>query len=136
MQRIMGLDLGSKTIGVALSDPLGFTAQGHSVIRRLSLEEDLQRLGEIIISQEVAKIVLGFPKNMNNSIGPQAEASTHFAAELERYFHLEVVLWDERLSSRQAEAILRQSSHDPKKRRAMIDMVAAVLILESYLHKA
>lgn len=135
MQRLMGLDLGSKTIGVALSDPLGYTAQGHSVIQRQSKEKDLLQLQEIIVEYDVGGIILGLPKNMNNSIGPQAEQSLAFAEELRTRFNMKVVLWDERLSSRAANNLLQQSGRNNEKRRRLIDMVAATLILESYLRK-
>lgn len=134
MQRWMGLDLGSKTIGVALSDPLGLTAQGHSVIRRRSIEHDLQLLNRIIEEYEVGHIVLGLPKNMNNSLGAQGEASIAFAELLREELQLPVTLWDERLSSRAAEQALMASGRSRQQRKQLIDMVAATLILESYLH--
>ena len=133
MPRIMGLDLGNKTIGVALSDALGITAQGHSVIRRTELAADLLRLREIIEANEVERIVLGLPKNMDNSIGEQGQASLEFAAVLREQIGLEVVLVDERLSTKAAERVLREQGRRGQKQRQLVDIVAATWILEGYL---
>ncbi len=109
MKRTMGLDYGDRTIGVAVSDLLGITAQGLETIKRpnpIDLKSSLDRLEEIIKEQNVNKVVLGFPKNMNNTIGPRGEATERFKTRLEEKFNLEVILWDERMTTMQAERIL------------------------------
>lgn len=136
-QRAMGLDVGSKTVGVALSDLLGWTAQGLETIR---IDEDanefgIERLSEIIKSENVNTVVIGFPKNMNNSIGPRAEASMRYG-ELVKEHHpdVEVVYQDERLTTSQAEKMLiNEGNVSRKKRKKVIDKVAAVIILQNYL---
>jgi putative Holliday junction resolvase len=133
--RIMGLDVGSKTVGVAISDELGWTAQG---IETIKVDEEkgnfgFERLKELIDAYEVDKIVVGLPKNMNNTIGPRGEASKVFAKNLEKEFSLPVVLWDERLSTMAAERVLLEADMSRKKRKKVIDKMAAVMILQSYL---
>jgi putative holliday junction resolvase len=133
--RVLGLDLGTKTLGVAVSDELGWTAQG---IETISIDEErgeygLKRLREIIDEYEVDKIVVGFPKNMNGTVGPRAEASQRFAQLLESEFSLPVILWDERLSTMAAERMLIAADVSRKKRKQVIDKMAAVVILQSYL---
>lgn len=133
--RVLGLDLGAKTLGVAVSDELGWTAQG---IETISIDEEqgeygLKRLREIIDEYNVDTIVVGFPKNMNGTVGPRAEASQRFAKVLEREFSLPVILWDERLSTMAAERMLIAADVSRKKRRKVIDKMAAVVILQSYL---
>ncbi len=131
--RWMGLDVGSHTIGVAVSDLLGITAQGVEVIRRKSIEQDFLRLQELIHIHSVVGFVVGLPKNMNNTIGPQGEFSIAFAKELENRFHLPVILWDERLTSKSAEQVLLSANVQRKKRKLVIDQLAASFILQSYL---
>ncbi|RFU61487.1 Holliday junction resolvase RuvX [Bacillus sp. V59.32b] len=133
--RTMGLDLGSKTIGVAVSDAMGWTAQGLETIKidEVKKEFGLARLKEIIGEYEVSKIVLGFPKNMNGSIGPRAEASEAFAKVLEEKFRLPVQLWDERLTTMAAERVLLEADMSRSKRKKVIDKMAAVMILQGYL---
>ncbi|AXI40185.1 MAG: Holliday junction resolvase RuvX [Bacillaceae bacterium] len=133
--RIIGLDLGSKTLGVAVSDELGWTAQG---VETISINEDegefgIQRLSELIKKYEVEKIVVGYPKNMNGTVGPRGEASERFAALLKEQFQLPVILWDERLSTMEAERFLIEADVSRRKRRQVIDKMAAVIILQSYL---
>ncbi|MDR9792171.1 Holliday junction resolvase RuvX [Aeribacillus pallidus] len=133
--RIIGLDLGSKTLGVAVSDELGWTAQG---VETISINEDegefgIQRLSELIKKYEVEKIVVGYPKNMNGTVGPRGEASERFAALLNEQFQLPVILWDERLSTMEAERFLIEADVSRRKRRQVIDKMAAVIILQSYL---
>ncbi|GLH64848.1 Holliday junction resolvase RuvX [Parageobacillus sp. G301] len=133
--RVLGLDLGTKTLGVAVSDELGWTAQG---IETISIDEErgeygLKRLREIIDEYEVDTIVVGFPKNMNGTVGPRAEASQRFAKLLESEFSLPVILWDERLSTMVAERMLIAADVSRKKRKQVIDKMAAVVILQSYL---
>lgn len=133
--RIMGLDVGSRTVGVAISDALGWTAQG---IETIKINEDeqvfgLDRLAELIKEYNVTEIVVGYPKNMNNSIGPRGEASEHYKAMLEERFGLPVKLWDERLTTMAAERMLIDADVSRKKRKQVIDKMAAVMILQGYL---
>lgn len=132
--RILGLDVGDKTIGVAASDLMLLTAQGVEVIRRTSLDRDFVRLGEIIRQYEVNTVVIGLPKNMNGSIGPRGEYTQQFAEELQtRFFHIAVKFWDERLSTVAAEKSLIAADVSRTKRRKVIDKMAAVFILQGYL---
>ncbi|WP_026572358.1 Holliday junction resolvase RuvX [Bacillus sp. UNC438CL73TsuS30] len=134
--RIMGLDVGSKTVGVALSDELGWTAQG---LKTLKINEEknefgFDEIGQIIKENQVSQVVIGLPKNMNGTIGPRGEASQNFAAELERRFDVPTVLWDERLSTMAAERVLLEADVSRKKRKKVIDKMAAVMILQGYLN--
>ncbi len=132
--RILSLDVGDKTIGVAASDPLLLTAQGIEVIHRTSLVRDFSRLSEIIIEYEVETIVVGFPKNMNGTIGPRGEMMKVFAANLQDEFpRTKVTLWDERLSTVAANKSLIASDVSRAKRKKVIDKMAAVFILQGYL---
>lgn len=131
--RFMGLDVGNKTIGVALSDPLGWTAQGLEVIRRAGLEKDLNRLQEIIKEYSVEKAVIGLPKNMNGTLGPQAEIVLEFIKEFEKSTGLPVVTWDERLTTVAAQRMLIEADVSRAKRKQVIDKMAAVFILQTYL---
>ena len=137
MGRILGLDYGEKTIGVAVSDPLLITANGIEIIRRSdekSIKKSLVRLSEIISEYEITKIVLGFPKNMNNSEGIRCEKTHDFKARLERNFKkIPVILWDERLSTVSANLVLKDL--DFTKRKEVVDKVAATYILQGYLDK-
>lgn len=136
--RIMGLDYGSVTVGVAISDALGLTAQGIEVIRRKDenkLRQTLARIEELAKEYEVNKIVLGYPKNMNNTIGVRAEKSEEFADMLRRRTGLEVELWDERLSTVSAHQAMIEGGMRREKRAAVVDQVAAVFILQNYLDR-
>lgn len=131
----MGLDVGSKTVGVAVSDALGWTAQG---IETISIDEDqgkfgFERVAEIARQYEVEKVVVGLPKNMNNTIGPRGEASIAYAEKLKEILELPVIMWDERLSTRQAERILLEADVSRKKRKKVIDKMAAIMILQGFL---
>lgn len=131
----MGLDVGSKTVGVALSDELGWTAQGLETIR-INEEENVfgfEQLGKIIKEYEVNKIIIGLPKNMNGTIGPRGEASQFFGKKLEELYGLPVILWDERLTTMAAERILLEADVSRKKRKKVIDKMAAAIILQGYL---
>ncbi|MBE6183702.1 Holliday junction resolvase RuvX [Heyndrickxia ginsengihumi] len=133
--KIMGLDVGSKTVGVAISDALGWTAQG---IETIAIDEESKQFGfdrvtELVENHQVEKIVVGYPKNMNNTIGPRAEAAKAYAEELEKRLKLPIILWDERLSTMQAERILLQADVSRKKRKKVIDKMAASVILQGYL---
>ena len=134
--RIMGLDYGSKTIGVAISDPLGLTAQGVEIIRREEenkLRKSLRRVEELVKEYEVEEIVLGFPKNMNNTIGERAEKSLQLKETLERRLGLPVVMWDERLTTVEANRTLMETGVRRENRGKYVDMIAAVFILQGYL---
>ncbi len=132
--RILALDVGEKTIGVAASDLLLLTAQGIEVIRRSSLDRDLIRLGEIINQYEVETIIIGFPKNMNGTIGPKGELMQEFANNVIAAFpNMKVQLWDERLSTVGAQKALIAADVSRSKRKKVIDKMAAVFILQGYL---
>ena len=134
--RVMGLDYGSKTIGVAISDPLGLTAQGIEIIRREEenkLRKSLRRIEELIKEYQVEEIVLGFPKNMNNTIGERAEKSLQIKETLERRCKLPVIMWDERLTTVEANRTLMESKVRRENRSKYVDMIAAVFILQGYL---
>jgi len=133
MERILGLDLGDKTIGVAVSDLLQLTAQGITTIRRESKKKDFQTLGDIINDYTIKKIVIGLPKNMNNTIGPQGEKTIDFGEKLKKRFNLEIIYMDERLTTVAAERILIEGDIRREKRKKLIDKVAATYILQSYL---
>lgn len=134
--RILGLDYGSVTVGVALSDPLMLTAQGIEVIRRKSedkLRQTLARIEELIKEYGVDRIVLGYPKNMDNSIGARAKKSEEFAEMLKRRTGLEVILWDERLTTVAAHQVLDAGEVSLKKKMQVVDKLAAVFILQGYM---
>ncbi|MBD8069251.1 Holliday junction resolvase RuvX [Bacillus sp. PS06] len=133
--RVLGLDVGSKTIGVAVSDEMGWTAQGIETIKINEERQQfgLQRLGEIIKEYQVDSVVIGLPKNMNGTIGPRGEASQSFAALIESEFNVPTILWDERLTTMAAERVLLEADVSRKKRKKVIDKMAAVMILQGYL---
>lgn len=134
--RVMGLDYGSKTVGVAVSDPLGLTAQGIETIERKEenkLRRTCARIETLIKEYGVEKIVLGFPKHMNNDIGERAEKTLEFRDMLTRRTGLEVIMWDERLTTVEAERTLIESSVRRENRKKYIDKIAAVFILQGYL---
>ena len=134
--RILGLDYGSKTVGVAVSDPLGFTAQGVEIIRRKSenkMRQTLARIEELIAQYQVEKIVLGLPKNMNNTLGDRAEKSLELKETLERRTGLPVVMWDERLTTVSANPVLMETGVRRENRKEHVDEIAAVFILQGYL---
>ncbi|SDK53355.1 putative holliday junction resolvase [Natronincola ferrireducens] len=133
MKRFMGLDVGDKRIGVALSDLMGWTAQGLETVERTNLKKDLQRLEEIIKANEVEKIVVGLPKNMNGTLGPQSEKVLEFTERLKKRTDKEIIFWDERLTTVAAEKSLIQADMSRKKRKTVIDKVAATYILQNYL---
>ena len=134
--RIMGLDYGSKTVGVTISDPLGITAQGIETITRKDenkLRKTCARIEALIEEYQVEKIVIGLPKHMNNDIGIRAEKSMEFAEMLKRRTGLEVQMWDERLTTMEAERTLIESNIRREDRKKYIDKIAAVFILQGYL---
>ena len=133
--RIMGLDVGSKTVGIAISDSLGWTAQG---IETIKIDEavgsfGMKRVKQLAEEYEVTKFVVGYPKNMNNTIGPRGEASEQYAEKLREKFGFPVVLWDERLTTMAAERVLIEADVSRKKRKTVIDKMAAIMILQGYL---
>lgn len=133
MERIMGLDVGDKTIGVAISDLLGLTAQGITTIYRKSNREDYGILKDLIDEYDIKKVVVGLPKNMNGSIGPQGDKTIKFAEKLKNKFDIDMIYQDERLSTKSAEKMLIAGDVRRKKRKKVIDKVAATFILQTYL---
>ena len=134
--RIMGLDFGSKTVGVAISDTLFLTAQGIEIVRRKApgkLRQTLARINELKEEYEVGKIVLGFPKNMNNTEGERCEKTLEFKEMLEKRTGLEVVLWDERLTTVEADRTMMQVGIRRENRKEYVDELAAIFILQGYL---
>lgn len=133
--RTMGLDVGSKTVGVAISDAFGWTAQG---IETIKIDEEkntfrLDRIKELAEEYEVSKVVVGLPKNMNNTIGPRGEASQAYGELVRTELGLPVVFWDERLSTMAAERVLLEADVSRKKRKKVIDKMAASMILQGFL---
>lgn len=133
--RIMGLDVGTKTVGVAISDALGWTAQG---IETVKIDEEagefgIERIKSLVKEYAVTEFVVGYPKNMNNTVGPRGEASENYKKLLEETFGLPVKLWDERLTTMAAERMLIEADVSRKKRKRVIDKMAAVMILQGYL---
>jgi len=131
--RTLGIDLGDKTIGLAISDPSGILSQPVKTVRRIDIKRDMDAIKHVIDEYNVVKIVIGLPRNMNGSIGPQCEKTLQFADTLRGTIGLEVVLWDERLTTVLAERALLEADLSRKKRRKVIDSVAASIILQSYL---
>ncbi|MDU5084604.1 MULTISPECIES: Holliday junction resolvase RuvX [Veillonella] len=133
--RIMALDVGSRTIGIACSDALLMTAQGIETIRRTSLENDFKRLSELISEYEVHELVVGMPKNMNGTKGERAEKTEEFVGKMKEVIDLPITFWDERLSTVMAERQLIAADVSRKKRKDVIDKMAAVVILQGYLDR-
>ena len=134
--RLMGLDYGSKTVGVAVSDPLGLTAQGVETVWRKQenkLRQTLAQIGKLVEDYQVERIVLGYPKNMNNTVGERALKSLEFKEMLERRTGLEVIMWDERLTTVEANRTLMEASVRRENRKQYLDQLAAVFILQGYL---
>lgn len=134
--RVMGLDYGTKTVGVAISDALCLTAQGIETIERKEenkLRKTLARIKELAEEYEVDKIVLGFPKHMNNDVGERAKSTLEFKEMVERRTGLEVIMWDERLTTVEAERTLMESGVRRENRKKYVDKIAAVFILQGYL---
>jgi putative Holliday junction resolvase len=131
--RILGLDVGSKRIGIAISDELGWTAQGMKTLHRSNGESDLGKIRDIAREYGVEKIVVGLPTNMNGSLGPQAKMALGFVQEVREILDLPIITWDERLSTAEATKMLIMANLSRKKRKGKVDMTAAILILQSYL---
>jgi len=134
--RTMGLDIGTHTIGVAVSDELGMTAQGLKTLRRKSMEDDLKEIDAIIGQFEIEKIVVGLPKNMNGTLGKQAEIVLQWTKVLMDKIQVPVVTWDERLSTVGAAKVLLEADVSRRKRKKVIDKLAAVIILQGYLDRS
>ena len=131
--RIMGLDIGDKTIGVAVSDLMGLTAQGVTNKKRVGKKKDIEAIKQIIAEKQVNKIVSGLPKNMNGTVGPQGEKVQKFCELLKEETNLPIEFWDERLSTVAAERSLIEGNVRRENRKKVIDMLAAVIILQGYL---
>ncbi|MDM8534278.1 Holliday junction resolvase RuvX [Clostridiaceae bacterium HSG29] len=139
--KILGLDVGDKTIGIAVSDALLITAQGRKTIFRKSNKETIDEIVDIIVEDEIDKIVVGFPKNMNNTVGPQAIKTENFMKKVSKKikyttrinWEIEIIYFDERLSSKSAERVLLQGDVSRRNRKKVIDKLAAVFILQNYL---
>ncbi len=131
--RILGLDIGDRTIGVAISDPLGFTAQGITTIRRKNEEIDIEEIKKICREYNVETIISGMPKNMNGTIGEQAEKVKNFCAILKEHIDIEIKFWDERLTTVAAHKAMLEADMSRKKRKTLVDKIAATYILQGYL---
>lgn len=142
--RLMGLDVGDKTIGVALSDPLGMMTYGLETILRTTLERDMARIVQLVLEHGVTEVVVGLPLNMDDSVGPRAQKSISFSKQLTKRLkysqslqgkNIPVVLWDERLSTVHAEQLLLEADMSRKKRKTVIDKMAAAAFLHTYLEQ-
>ena len=131
--RILGLDIGTKKIGIAVSDELGWTAQGIMTVLRRNGESDLKQIHEIVRLYGVEKVVVGLPKSMDGSLGPQAKMTLGFVQDLREVLGIPIITWDERLSTVEATKMLIGAGVSREKRKRKIDMTAAILILQSYL---
>ncbi|WP_035270423.1 Holliday junction resolvase RuvX [Desulfitibacter alkalitolerans] len=133
MARIAGLDIGERTIGIAVSDLLGITAQGLDTVKRSCMEEDLKQIISILKDYDVTFVVVGLPKNMNNTLGPSADRAKEFGNELAKRTGLEIKYWDERLTTVSAQRTLLEGDVSRKKRKQVVDKIAAVMILQNYM---
>ena len=131
--RVMGLDIGEKRIGIAISDPLCYTAQGKTVMERRGVEADIQQIKDLVATEKVSALVAGLPKNMDGTIGEGAERVLSFVRLLEAALSMAVILWDERWTTVEATRVLLEADMTRRKRRKVVDKVAAVLILQGYL---
>lgn len=133
MRRVLGLDVGSKRIGIAVSDPLGVTAQGLATLQRQNKRLDFEKLETLAREYSVAEVVVGFPLRMSGAEGTQAKKMRRFADELHARLHIPVHLWDERLTSAEANRLLRETDMSIQRRGQVVDQMAAVLILQSWM---
>lgn len=133
--RILGLDLGTKTIGVAVSDPLGFTAQGITTVKRKNSNSDIEEIKRIYDEYSVQTIVIGLPKNMNGTIGEAGERTYKFCEKLKAAFNPEIVYWDERLTTVAAHRAMLEADLSREKRKKIVDKIAATFILQGYLDR-
>jgi len=135
MPRYLGIDLGERRIGLAVSDELGLVAQGLPTLKRKGARADLAQLGELIQRLGVEEVIVGYPLNLDGTLGEGAEKASAFARELEQAFPVRTILWDERLTTKAAERFLIETGMRRKRRREVVDQVAAVLILQGYLDR-
>lgn len=133
--RILGLDIGTKTIGVAISDPLGWTAQGITTIRRKNYTNDMEAIKKICNEYSVETIVAGMPKNMNGTIGPSGEMVIEFCERLKEVVNIDIKFWDERLTTVAAHRAMLEADLSRSKRNKIVDKVAATYILQGYLDR-
>ena len=133
--RILGLDIGTKTIGVAISDPLGWTAQGITTIRRKNYTNDMEAIKKICNEYSVETIVAGMPKNMNGTIGPSGEMVREFCERLKEVVNIDIEFWDERLTTVAAHRAMLEADLSRSKRNKIVDKVAATYILQGYLDR-
>jgi putative holliday junction resolvase len=133
--RILGLDVGSKTIGVAISDPLGWTAQGITTIKRTKKDQDIEEIRKICKEYSVESIVVGLPKNMNGTIGDSGEKVLDFSEEIKETLELKVEMWDERLTTVAAHKAMLEADLSRGKRKKIVDKIAAIYILQGYLDR-
>lgn len=133
MSRLMALDVGNKRIGVAVSDPLRLFARGLTVITRTSNKETFQAIRELVVEQEVGKLIVGLPLSMNGEVGPQAQAVQKFADKLRAKLEVPIEMWDERLSTASASQVMFERGQSARKQKASIDSVAAAVILHDYM---
>jgi len=131
--RVLALDVGSKRIGVAITDPLGITAQGLETIQRQNKRKDMETLGRLLQEYEVREIVVGLPLRLSGAEGTQSEKMRRFASDLESHFGVTVHLWDERWTSTEANRLLRETELSIEKRGRAVDRMAAILILQSWM---
>ena len=131
--RVLSLDVGSRTIGLAVSDPLGITAQGLFTIRRKGRRYDFDALNDVVRKYEVKQLVVGYPLHMSGDTGTQSDKVAAFAEELRQHFRIPVHLWDERLTTAEAQRMVRESEMSVQRRGEVIDKLAAVLILQSWM---
>lgn len=131
--RILGLDIGDRTIGVAVSDPLGYTAQGITTIRRKNEQSDIEELIKLCKQYEVDTIVSGLPKNMNGTLGPQSEKVMEFCGKIELAIDVPIKMWDERLTTVAANRAMLEADMSRSKRKKIVDKIAATYILQGYL---
>lgn len=131
--RVLALDVGSKRIGVAVSDPLGITAQGLETIQRQNKRKDMEALGRLLKDYEIREVVVGLPLRLSGAEGTQSEKMRRFASELELHFGVTVHLWDERWTSTEANRLLRETELSIQKRGRAVDRMAAILILQSWM---
>jgi putative Holliday junction resolvase len=131
--KVLGLDIGQKRIGIAISDELRCIAQGVKVLNRKGIDDDLEAIKEIIVAAEVSEIVVGLPKNMDGSLGDSAQKVLSFVSKMKESLSVPIILWDERWTTSEATQVLLQADLSRRKRRKVVDKVAAVLILQGYL---
>jgi putative Holliday junction resolvase len=131
--KILGLDIGEKRIGIAISDELGYTAQGIKVLTRSGLDDDLEVIKELIKEAKASEVVVGLPKNMDGSLGESAQKVLSFTKRMEEFVSIPVILWDERWTTAEATRLLVDADISRAKRRKVVDKLAAVLILQGYL---